>query len=125
MSSPSDLKYTSSHEWLKDIGDGVYAVGITHHAQEALGDIVFVELPEVGRVVAAEQAIAVIESVKAASDIYAPVAGEIVGVNEIVADTPEAINSDAFGNWIFRIKVSNPADVDGLLSAADYDAQNA
>ena len=72
MSSPSDLKYTSSHEWLKDIGDGVYAVGITHHAQEALGDIVFVELPEVGRVVAAEQAIAVIESVKAASDIYAP-----------------------------------------------------
>ena len=100
-------------------------MGISDHAQEALGDIVFLEFPKVGRVVAAEEAVAVVESVKAASDIYAPVAGEIVAVNDALADTPEAVNSEPYASWMFKIKPANAADVDGLLSATDYDAANA
>jgi glycine cleavage system H protein len=122
MSSPTNLKYTASHEWIKLEADGSITVGITDHAQEALGDIVFLELPDAGRTVAAEEAVAVVESVKAASDIYAPVAGEITESNTSVVDTPEAINTDAFGNWLFKMKPANAADLDKLLDAAAYEA---
>lgn len=125
MTTPTELKFAPSHEWVKVEADGTLAVGISDHAQEALGDIVFLEFPKVGRVVAAEEAVAVVESVKAASDIYAPVAGEIVAVNDALADTPEAVNSEPYASWMFKIKPANAADVDGLLSAADYDAANA
>ncbi len=125
MTTPTELKFAPSHEWVKIEADGTVAVGISDHAQEALGDIVFLEFPKVGRVVAAEEAVAVVESVKAASDIYAPVAGEIVAVNDALADTPEAVNSEPYASWMFKIKPANAADVDGLLSAADYDAANA
>ena len=125
MTTPTELKFAPSHEWVKIKADGTVAVGISDHAQEALGDIVFLEFPKVGRVVAAEEAVAVVESVKAASDIYAPVAGEIVAVNDALADTPEAVNSEPYASWMFKIKPANAADVDGLLSAADYDAANA
>ncbi|MCE1177401.1 MAG: glycine cleavage system protein GcvH [Burkholderiales bacterium] len=124
MTTPTELKFAPSHEWVKIEADGTVAVGISDHAQEALGDIVFLEFPKVGRVVAAEEAVAVVESVKAASDIYAPVAGEIVAVNDALADTPEAVNSEPYTSWMFKIKPANAADVDGLLSAADYDAAN-
>ena len=119
MTTPTELKFAPSHEWVKIEADGTVAVGISDHAQEALGDIVFLEFPKVGRVVAAEEAVAVVESVKAASDIYAPVAGEIVAVNDALADTPEAVNSEPYASWMFKIKPANAADVDGLLSAAD------
>jgi glycine cleavage system H protein len=122
MSSPANLKYTASHEWIKLEADGSITIGITDHAQEALGDIVFLELPDAGRSVAAEEAVAVVESVKAASDIYAPVAGEITESNTAVVDTPEAINTDAFGNWLFKMKPANAADLDKLLDAAAYEA---
>ena len=125
MTSPAQLKYASSHEWVQDLGDGVFAVGISNHAQEALGDIVFLEFPKVGRVVKAEEAVAVVESVKAASDIYAPIAGEVVAVNDALADTPEAVNNEPYSSWMFKIKPANADDVNGLLSAADYDAANA
>ncbi|MBS1175292.1 MAG: gcvH [Burkholderiaceae bacterium] len=125
MTTPTELKFAPSHEWVKVEADGTLAVGISDHAQEALGDIVFLEFPKVGRVVTAEEAVAVVESVKAASDIYAPVAGEIVAVNDALADTPEAVNSEPYTSWMFKIKPANAADVDGLLSAADYDAANA
>ena len=125
MTTPTELKFAPSHEWVKIEADGTVAVGISDHAQEALGDIVFLEFPKVGRVVAADEAVAVVESVKAASDIYAPVAGEIVAVNDALADTPEAVNSEPYASWMFKIKPANAADVDGLLSAADYDAANA
>ena len=125
MTTPTELKFAPSHEWVKVESDGTLAVGISDHAQEALGDIIFLEFPKVGRVVAAEEAVAVVESVKAASDIYAPVAGEIVAVNDALADTPEAVNNEPYASWMFKIKPANAADVDGLLSAADYDAANA
>ena len=125
MTTPTELKFAPSHEWVKIEADGTVAVGISDHAQEALGDIVFLEFPKVGRVVAAEEAVAVVESVKAASDIYAPIAGEVVAVNDALADTPEAVNSESYNSWMFKIKPANAADVDGLLSAADYDAANA
>ena len=125
MTTPTELKFAPSHEWVKVEADGTLTVGISDHAQEALGDIVFLEFPKVGRTVAAEEAVAVVESVKAASDIYAPVAGEIVAVNDALADTPEAVNSEPYTSWMFKIKPANAADVDGLLSAADYDAANA
>ena len=124
MTTPTELKFAPSHEWVKVEADGTLTVGISDHAQEALGDIVFLEFPKVGRTVAAEEAVAVVESVKAASDIYAPVAGEIVAVNDALADTPEAVNSEPYTSWMFKIKPANAADVDGLLSAADYDAAN-
>jgi len=122
MSIPADLKYTKTHEWAKAEADGTVTVGITHHAQELLGDMVFVENPEMGRKLAAGEECAVVESVKAASDVYAPVAGEVVAVNQEVADAPEQINADAYGAWMFRIKPANPADLGGLLDAAAYQA---
>ncbi|HLX22764.1 MAG TPA: glycine cleavage system protein GcvH [Usitatibacter sp.] len=121
MKLPQDLRYTASHEWLRRESDGTVSVGITDHAQEQLGDIVFVEAPQVGRQVKAGEAIGVVESVKAASDIYAPIAGEIVAVNAALGDTPEKVNEDAFAAWMFRIKPANPGDVDKLLDAAAYE----
>ena len=123
MKVPADLKYTASHEWLRAEADGIFSVGITDHAQEALGDLVFIELPAEGRRVAAAEACAVVESVKAASDIYAPVAGEIVSVNDGVVAAPEKVNADAYANWLFKLKASNPADVAKLLDAAAYSAE--
>lgn len=122
MSIPGDLKYTKSHEWARLEADGTVTVGITHHAQELLGDMVYVENPAVGRQLAAGEECAVVESVKAASDVYAPVAGEVVAVNADVADSPEQINQDAYAAWMFKIKPGNPADVAGLLDAAAYQA---
>ena len=121
MKTPKDLRYTASHEWVRREADGTLAVGITDHAQEQHGDIVFVEAPQVGRKVAAGEAIGVVESVKAASDIYAPVAGEIVASNSDLGGEPQQVNEHAFGAWIYRIKPSNAADVDKLLDAAAYE----
>lgn len=120
MSIPAELKYTESHEWIRTEADGTLTVGITDHAQEALGDIVFLELPEAGRSVKAGEAIAVVESVKAASDIYAPLAGEIVAGNSELAGSPEAVNGDAYNAWLFKLKPADPAALAALLSAADY-----
>ncbi|TMH59433.1 MAG: glycine cleavage system protein GcvH [Betaproteobacteria bacterium] len=120
MKLPADLKYTESHEWIRTETDGTLTVGITDHAQEALGDLVFIELPDVGRSAKAGEAIAVVESVKAASDIYAPVAGQVVAVNAEVVDAPEKVNADAYANWFYRLKPVNAADVGKLLDAAAY-----
>lgn len=118
---PADLKYVVSHEWLRLEADGTITVGITDHAQEALGDVVFVELPEVGTDVTADQEIAVVESVKAASDVYAPISGTIVEINEELVDSPELANEDPYGKaWFFKIKPANPSDYDGLMSADEY-----
>ena len=122
MTTPTDLRYTESHEWVRTEADGTLTIGITDHAQQALGDVVFLELPEAGRVVTAGESIAVIESVKAASDIYAPVAGEIIANNQEAVDAPESVNADAYGAWLFKIKPANAADVDALLDAAGYEA---
>lgn len=122
MTTPTDLRYTASHEWVRLEADGSLTLGITDHAQEALGDVVFLELPEAGRSVAAGEAIATIESVKAASDIYAPVAGEIIALNQDVIDAPESVNADPYAAWLVRIKPANAADADALLDAAGYAA---
>ena len=122
MNIPANLKYTSSHEWVRQESDGTVVVGITDHAQEELGDLVFIELPAVGRKLAAGEACAVVESVKAASDIYAPLDGEIVEANAAVTATPESINADAYANWLFRMKPAAAADVDKLLDATGYKA---
>lgn len=119
---PADLKYTSSHEWIRVEADGTLTIGVTDHAQEALGDVVFLELPEAGRVVAAGEACAVIESVKAASDIYAPVAGEIIESNQTAADAPESVNADAYAAWLFKLRPAAGADLGSLLDAAGYAA---
>ncbi|MGL4616241.1 MAG: glycine cleavage system protein GcvH [Shewanella sp.] len=120
---PTELKYASSHEWIRKEEDGSYTVGITEHAQELLGDMVFVELPEVGDTVTAGEDCAVAESVKAASDIYAPISGEVIAVNEALEDSPELVNSDAYGEgWFFRVMPSDEAEVDALLDAAGYQA---
>jgi glycine cleavage system H protein len=121
MNLPKELRYTASHEWVRREGDGTLSVGITDHAQEQLGDIVFVEAPQAGRKVAAGEAVGVVESVKAASDIYAPVAGEIVASNAELGSAPEMVNADAFSAWMYRIKPDNAADVDKLLDAAAYE----
>jgi len=121
MNVPANLKYTASHEWIRSETDGTLTIGITDHAQAALGDLVFLELPAVGRKVAAEEACAVVESVKAASDIYAPVAGEIVAANADLAAAPEKVNADAFAAWMYRIRPDDPADLDRLLDAAAYE----
>jgi glycine cleavage system H protein len=121
MNVPQDLKYTESHEWARREADGTVSIGITDHAQEQLGDIVFVEAPQPGRQVVAGEAVGVVESVKAASDIYSPVAGEIVAANAELADSPEKVNSDAYGAWMFRLKPASPADLDKLLDAAAYE----
>jgi glycine cleavage system H protein len=120
MKLPQELRYTKSHEWARREADGTVSVGITDHAQEQLGDIVFVEAPQPGRKVAAGEAVGVVESVKAASDIYAPVAGEIVAANAELSDAPERVNQDAFAAWMYRIKPANAADLDSLLDAAAY-----
>ena len=121
MKLPQELRYTQSHEWVRREADGTVSIGITDHAQEQLGDIVFVETPQTGRKVAAGEAIGVVESVKAASDIYAPVAGEVVATNADLSAAPEKVNEDAFAAWMFRIKPTNIADVDKLLDAAAYE----
>jgi glycine cleavage system H protein len=118
---PSELKYAPSHEWVRNEGDGTYTVGISEHAQELLGDMVFVELPEVGDEVDAGEDCAVAESVKAASDIYAPISGEIVAINEDLEDAPETVNNDAYGDgWLFRIKASDESELENLLDAEGY-----
>lgn len=123
MTVPADLRYTESHEWVRTEADGSLLVGITDFAQEALGDLVYIELPETGKTYAAGQVIAVVESVKAASDIYAPVAGSVVAVNDALKDAPEGLNQDAFGAWLFRLKPAKAADTAGLLDAAGYQKQ--
>ncbi|MCW8882650.1 MAG: glycine cleavage system protein GcvH [Sedimenticola sp.] len=118
---PNDLKYAKSHEWVRDEEDGTVVIGITEHAQELLGDLVFVELPEVGDTVDAGSECAVVESVKAASDVYSPVSGEVIAVNEVLADAPETVNQDAFGDgWLFQVKLSDPAQLEDLLDAEAY-----
>lgn len=121
---PAELKYVASHEWLRQEDDGTITIGITEHAQDLLGDVVYVELPEVGDVVSADDEIAVVESVKAASDVYAPISGEIVAINEALEDAPETINADPYGKgWFFKIKPDNAEDFDGLLTADEYQDQ--
>lgn len=120
MKLPTDVKYTKSHEWARLADDGLVTVGITDHAQELLGDIVFLELPEAGRKLAKGEECAVVESVKAASDIYAPLAGEIVAVNQGAADRPEMVNEDAYSAWLFKLKPDNPGELAGLLDANGY-----
>lgn len=120
MTTPDNLKYTKSHEWVKQETDGTVTVGITFHAQSQLGDVVFVETPAAGRQVKQGEECGVIESVKAAADIYAPLSGEIVAANAELADAPEKINQDPYSAWMFRIKPGNPAELAGLLDAAAY-----
>jgi glycine cleavage system H protein len=121
---PPELKYTRSHEWLKSLPDGSVEIGISDHAQEELGDLVFIDLPQVGRRLAAGEACAVVESVKAASDIYAPIAGTVVATNEQLAQSPELVNRDPYGGgWLMRLKPTAPGGTaDGLLSAQEYSA---
>ena len=120
---PADLKYTATHEWVRDMGDGTVTVGITEHAQDLLGDMVYVEVPEAGRTVSAEEACAVVESVKAASDVYSPVAGEVTAGNDSLADSPETVNNDPYGDgWIMRVKLSDPGALNTLMDAAAYTA---
>jgi glycine cleavage system H protein len=123
MDLPTDLRYVPSHEWVRAEADGTVLVGITDFAQNALGDVVYVELPEVGRHYAAAAVIAVIESVKAASDIYAPVAGSVVAVHDEVRDEPDRINRGPYDAWLFRLKPEQPADLGALLDAAAYQKQ--
>jgi glycine cleavage system H protein len=119
---PSELRYAASHEWVRPEGDGTYTVGISEHAQELLGDMVFVELPDVGDTVAAGDDVAVAESVKAASDVYAPIGGEIVAINEELEDSPELVNSDPYGDgWLFRIKADDDSEFNELLDAEGYE----
>ena len=120
MSIPTNLKYSKSHEWVKPEADGTVTVGISHHAQELLGDMVFVELPDVGRQLKQKEECAVAESVKAAADVYAPISGEVIAVNSPLVDEPGKINEDAYSAWLFKMKPSNPAEIDGLLDAAAY-----
>ena len=122
MSNPADLKYTASHEWIRSEADGTISIGITQHAQELLGDMVFVETPAVGRKLKAKEECAVVESVKAAADVYAPVNGEVTAVNGELDSTPEKINADPYGAWIFRMKPDNAADVAALMDATAYQA---
>ncbi|MDD5177007.1 MAG: glycine cleavage system protein GcvH [Sterolibacterium sp.] len=121
MNVPANLKYTKSHEWAKLEADGTVTVGITDHAQEALGDIVFLELPEIGRKLKAGEECAVVESVKAASDIYAPISGEVVANNQATVAAPETVNHDAHAAWLFKLKPSNPSELNVLLDATAYE----
>ena len=121
---PSELKYTKSHEWVRNEDDGTVTIGITDHAQELLGDLVFVEVPEVGSEMAAEDAVCVVESVKAASDVYMPISGEVVAVNEALADAPETINDSPYDDgWLIKVKPSNPDELDDLMDADSYDTE--
>ncbi|SEJ72397.1 glycine cleavage system protein GcvH [Pseudomonas sp. NFACC07-1] len=119
---PAELRFAESHEWARLEADGTVTVGISDHAQEALGDVVFVELTEVGKVFGAGDQAGVVESVKAASDIYSPIAGEVIAINEELSASPELLNSDPYGAWIFKLKPSNTAELDKLLDAAGYKA---
>ena len=119
---PSDLRYAASHEWARLEADGSVSVGISDHAQEALGDVVYVELPEVGQQLRAGQQAGVVESVKAASDIYAPVSGEVIAINEQLTDAPEKVNDQPYASWFFRLKPSDAAELKKLLSADAYKA---
>jgi glycine cleavage system H protein len=119
---PQDLKYTETHEWVRREADGTLTIGITDHAQEALGDLVYIELPEVGRHVEARKEFIVVESVKAASDVYAPVSGTVTAVNAELVAAPESLNQDAYAAWLIRLQPDNPADVDALLDAKGYQA---
>ena len=120
MNVPDDIKYTDSHEWIRSESDGTVTIGITDHAQAALGDLVYVELPQAGRKVAAGEACAVVESVKAASDVYAPLAGEIVAGNDALAGAPELVNENAYGAWLFRMRPTDAAAVGAFLDPAAY-----
>jgi glycine cleavage system H protein len=120
MTSPDHLKYAKTHEWVRTEPDGMLTVGITHHAQQQLGDVVFVQYPAVGRRVKQGEECGVVESVKAAADIFAPVSGEVIAANQEVADRPERINRDPYSAWMFRIKPSNPHELEALLDAAAY-----
>lgn len=121
--TPANLKYVKSHEWVKVESDGTVTVGITDHAQAALGDLVFVDTPKAGRKLAAGESCAVVESVKAASDVYAPIAGEVIEANAALANAPEVLNSDPYGaGWMWKMKPANAADLKGLLDAAGYSA---
>lgn len=119
--TPSDLKYASTHEWARDEGDGTVTVGITDHAQDALGDVVYVELPEIGTTVTAGDEAGVVESVKAASDVYAPVSGEVIAINELLENAPETINDSPYDDgWFYKIKLSEPEELDDLMDAEAY-----
>ncbi len=120
MNIPANLRYTSSHEWIRKEADGTLTIGITDHAQAALGDLVFIELPKPGRALAAGEACAVVESVKAASDVYAPVAGTVAAVNDEVAKAPEKVNTDAYSVWLFRLRPEQATAADALLDARGY-----
>ena len=120
MTTPANLKYTKSHEWVKAEADGTVIVGISHHAQEMLGDLVYVEPPAVGRNLKQGEECAVVESVKAAADVYAPLSGEVIAANAELADAPEKINADAYAAWIFKLKPADPSELAGLLDAAAY-----
>ena len=123
MNNPANLRYTSSHEWLRAEADGTATVGITFHAQDALGELVYVELPEVGRQLAQGEACVIVESTKAASDVYAPVSGEVVAVNAALAQAPQTVNQSPFGDgWLLRLRPSEPAQLDALLDADTYTA---
>jgi glycine cleavage system H protein len=122
MSNPSNLKYTATHEWVKTEADGTITIGITQHAQELLGDMVYVEAPEAGRKLKAKEECAVVESVKAAADVYAPGSGDVIAANGELDGAPEKINGDPYGAWIFKMKPDNAADVAALLDAAAYQA---
>jgi len=120
MTLPPELKYTATHEWIRPEPDGLISIGITEHAQELLGDMVFIEIPEVGLKLVRNKECGVVESVKAASDIYAPVSGEVVAVNGALETAPEKINEDAFEAWIFKLKPDDGAELEGLLDASAY-----
>ncbi|MGZ5050043.1 MAG: glycine cleavage system protein GcvH [Methylobacter sp.] len=117
---PDNLKYATTHEWAKVEGDNIVRVGITDFAQQEMGDLVYVELPELGRKVTAQQQCAVVESVKTASDLFSPVSGEIVAINESLADAPEQVNDDAYGTWLFCVKADNLNELDALMNADAY-----
>jgi glycine cleavage system H protein len=122
MTIPTNLKYAVTHEWVKTETDGTLTVGITHHAQDALGDLVYIELPAVGKQLKAGQEAVVLESVKAASDAYSPVAGEVIAVNKAVADSPESLNAAPYDAWLFKLKPAADASLDSMLDAAGYAA---
>ena len=121
--APSGLKYAASHEWVRDEGDGTATIGISEHAQESLGDVVYVELPQLGTNIAAGEEAGVVESVKAASDIYAPISGEVVAINALLEDEPEIINSAPYDSgWFFRVKISDPTELNNLMDAEEYES---
>ena len=122
--APNDLRYSAEHQWARRDDSGTITVGITDHAQETLGDLVFVQLPEVGTEVSAGKEVATVESVKTASDVFAPMSGKIVAINESAADAPESINEDAYAAWLFKIQPSKPAEYDALMTADAYLAAN-